>query len=581
MSNKKQKLWGYGVLIGSLAGAVLLGWLTLPVARGISGIPKQIKYQAPTGEQLVTTSQDSAPLADTEFEYQGHRYRLDVKIDQPNISPLAGSFITGKIQLLKDGSPAKEAPDFMVNSRAGITSGTPRDIPIVLVDLDTLNQQMEFSSTPNSTRLKINDQAQWFGGGMFSWYRLSEVGFTKNGNPSLSGPYLYTPWDKLFTSPQAFDTAGVLDLSTGQATFKYQHNGIRVASYLELTVSSYDKKIQSSRRVNFQDARRVTVPQPTNNSKMAEVSYEIVTSQPKLTADQSQRFSIGVVARKANGSINEDPLQRVRLTVMPSSVVFLPTAAQTNWNANSGSGLKITGTIQIDTSGKFIETDDTKYKYGSNLNHNGEKRGATLDDDPTAIYLDLISGKATVDFEYNGRPGPLPYLAITVQPADFFVPYKNWNTNPSAQPDFKSHMWDNLVKDCDESQTCPTWYADERAYVNAPPYHREAAGITYPPLPEQTDNPNPRTSDFINYPYPGSSSGQVEYFLYQNKWHTRAEFTDLVINATAVKLLPISADAGSSIQWAWWWFISLQLVQLTAWLIRMIIKKLKKRHGNS
>ncbi|MFA5270295.1 MAG: hypothetical protein WC400_01635, partial [Patescibacteria group bacterium] len=59
MSNKKQKLLVYGMLIGSLVGAALLGWLTLPVGHGISGIPKRIKYQAPAGEQLVTTIKDT------------------------------------------------------------------------------------------------------------------------------------------------------------------------------------------------------------------------------------------------------------------------------------------------------------------------------------------------------------------------------------------------------------------------------------------------------------------------------------------------------------------------------------------
>ncbi|MBN2585344.1 hypothetical protein JXA59_01705 [Patescibacteria group bacterium] len=581
MSNKKQKLLAYGVLVGALAGAVLFGWLTLPIARGINGIPKQIRYQPPTGEQLITTSQDATIKNDTEFEYQGHRYRLDIQIDQPNISPLAGSFITGTIQLLKDGSRTSEVPDFMINSRAGISSGTPRDIPTVLVNLNALNQQMQFGSLPNSSRLKIDDQTYWLGSdSMFSWGRIIGIGFTRDGKPSRSGPYLYTAWDKVFISPQALDTAGVLDLSSGQAKFKYQTNGTRVASYLELAVSSYDNKMQSSRRVNFQDARKVTVPQPSSNSGTSDVYYEVVTSEPKLTANQTQRFSIGVVARKANGSINEDPTQRVRLMVMPSSTVFLPAATQANWSPSADSNLNITGTIQISTAGKFIETDETKYKYGSNLDHSGEIRTPT-DKDPTAIYLDLIDGKATADFEYNGRPGPLPYLAITAQPADFFVPYKDWNTSPSALPDFKNHMWDDLIKRCEENNTCPTWYADERAYVNSPDYHREAAGITYPPLPGHTDEPNPRIqSNFSVYPYSASNS-EAEYFLYQNKWHTRAEFTDLVIGATSIKLLSISSGAGSSIQWAWWWFMSLQIVQLLIWLIRVIIEKRKQNHGNA
>ena len=257
MLNKKQKLWGYGVLIGSLVGAVLLGWLTLPVARGINGIPKQVKYQTPAGEQLIATAEDTAVQNDTEFEYQGHRYRLDIHIDQPSISPLAGSFITGKIQLLKDGSPTTEVPDFMRSPQAipGISS-IPSNMPVVLIDLDTLNQQMQ----PNSSQVTVNDQTVWtLSDSMFGWSRLSKVGFTKDGKPSLGGPYIYTPWDKVFTSPQALDTAGVLDFSGGQATFRYQTNGLRVAPYLELVVSSYSKNMQSSRRVNFQDAHKETL----------------------------------------------------------------------------------------------------------------------------------------------------------------------------------------------------------------------------------------------------------------------------------------------------------------------------------
>ena len=573
MLNKKQKLLVYGALIGSLTGAVLLGWLTLPTSRDINGIPKQIKYQAPAGEQIVVTDQAFAPSSDTEFEYEGHRYRLDIKIDQPNISPLAGSFITGKIQLLKDGSPTSEVPQFMISRRS--EAGINKDIPAVIVDMKILNQQMQVVANTNSPRIMIDDTPLDLGGhNMVSWNRLTKgIGSTKDdGKPNPFSPYLYTPWDAVFSSPQALDYGGVIDLSGGQATFKYQHNGIRVSSYLELSMSLGE--IKSSKRVNFQDDDKVTVPQPTNKPKTSDIYYEVITS--KAVTNKPQNLSIEVVSHNRNGSINTSPLQRVRLAVMPIAISFLPQ------NTTSRSG--ITGTIKIDTAGKFIETDESKYKYGTNLERWGERRTTNVNgersDDLSAIYIDLVDGKATIDFEYRGKTGPLPYLAIVVQPADFFVNYTAWNTNPPAKPDFKIHTWDNLIKECESNNTCSPSDAGERAYVNNPPYHRETAEITYPPYPNQTDNSNPYSSmaDFNIYNLSNPSTNQ--YFLYLDEWHTREEFTDFVIHTTAFKLLPISS-ANSSIQWAWWWFMSLSIVQLLTWSIKILILKRKQKYGNA
>ena len=278
----------------------------------------------------------------------------------------------------------------------------------------------------------------------------------------------------------------------------------------------------------------------------------MVTSEPKLTANQTRRFSVGVVARKTDGSIDESPTQRIRLVVMPISAAFLPQGASTNRSGTSAQSPAITGTIQINTAGKFIITDDVKFKYDGSYNEQN---------DPTAIYLDLIDGKATIDFEYSGHIGPLPYLAITAQPADFF----RWDPMPPA-PD--------QVRDCTASDPCPAVMSGPRSTV---PYHRDAAGITYPPYPES----KPTSDSFSSYPYAPYRLEGTEYFLYRDKWHTRDEFTDFVINTTAIKLLPIGAGAGSSIQWAWWWFMSLQIVQLIIWIIRWIIEKRKLTHGNA
>lgn len=575
MKNKKGRVLGYSLLLVPIFGAIYLGWALFPGISDFQGIPKAVKYQAPPDEQVVTTQ--TAVPTDTVFTYQDHRYQLAVEVAPVTLSPLAGSRLTGKIRLLKDGSPTREVPAFLTNSRSVVaTSGIPNDKPVVLLDLAALDQQMSVG------RIYLGDTATSVGDNdTGSTLSARTVGWTIDGTPTDASPYFYLTGGRYIASPQALQVVGgstgnrtgVLDFSTGEAEFTYQTDGVRASQSVDIVVRSYDKNLVAGKRVAFADTKqsRVAVPKPTITQTNRDLEYEIVTSMPTVMIGEVQKLTIGVVAKNPRtGQINQQPGQRIRLTVAPLWSVFVPTRVQPRTNATKGT-YTIAGDIKIKQAGKFVVTDEVKYKYGANLDHGGE-RSATRDEaDPMTIYLDLVEGKTAIDFEYSGGLSPLPYLTIYAQPANFFAEYPGWDDKPPAVPTFKDHSWDEWVRRCEDDNTCQTWDADIRAYVNTPPYYRESAGITYPPLPDDTVT---RLCRFENYSYGTSNCG--EWFLYQDSWYTRADFTQLVATTTAYTVIPLVQTQGRSQAWLWWWFITLQLATLTGFLIRLWIYKKRR-----
>ena len=339
-------------------------------------------------DRYVQTSEDRAGSV------QGDTYSLAVELDNTVISPAINSNVKATVTLLKNGRPAGSMPEALYSKTM------PEEDP--------------------SSRLYVKSYGVY---GMactdssLVWNRC--VTGTKylpilpvHATETTSA--IYSPQAKQLLDDRGRSVAQFIDLANGQAELELVYRGGRYAPYLELEFfTDLDQVVYARRILPFADQLTGIIPQPQLATSVGDIKYDVTFSPNQLKPGEPTRVRIDVIAKQAaDGSITNQPYQRVRIWAYPLSLQPVYSNDANKWDRY------ITRTV-LEKAGDFLGELTSGLGVDDEITTTNQQQSVYVYPDRSHIEADLIDGKATVYFDFNGKARINRELAFVVEPANY------------------------------------------------------------------------------------------------------------------------------------------------------------------
>lgn len=336
-----------------------------------------------------------------------HEYKLRASFDQPYVNPGFGSRLTGKIELLEDGKPVTEPPKDSQGKLVFPELSVPVYLYGALIQVPTEldPDKYKFNWWPTQSAPSGSD------------FKLVPVLDYRIPYPVT---HIYAPGG---VGKQSSTYQGwTIDLSQGSATFELNYFGLRYAPYLQLAFGPGYTSMRVAKTLCFADQVSSNIPKVTDSlaQQTKKDTYYGVSSAPvQLANNKTTRVKLEVTARNAKtNKVETNPFQRVEINAVSLGQV-------TDQPIGVGGNSKLTQPrVTYQPRGQFVLTDPTDPAIEQQMLF----QTASNKDDyryygagPTnIIFTDLINGRATVYYDFNGADDSLNTpLTFVIQPANF------------------------------------------------------------------------------------------------------------------------------------------------------------------
>lgn len=432
-------LIGGGLVIALLAGWWLWQGRSLATAcvvgesGKIYGSPPEVKH-AYAGESLAYRLRSDGQFVPIDGQQTAktsdHEYSLKVAFDQDYLNPSFGAKLTGKITLLQDGTPVSSPP----KDKQGKLIFPDLAIPVTLYGA-VVNVSSSAIELPRT---------------LFNWSTASRASGDWTSVPVFSHrtPYpitqIYAPGG---VGKNQLNTPNwTIDLTRGEAEFELHYFGLRHSPYLQLVfgtpyfyqtegISRYVREtdMNVAKTICFGDqARRQTVAVTSELSQQAKTDfyYDVQAFPTQARGNTTTRIKLEIISRTANGRINPNPFQRVEVNGWPLGQIELRSAT----GGRPGAGnIPDVPAAKLSARGKFVLTDPANpeieqlmIKQSASNYVDSTAPSWSRVADPDLIYTDLIKGRATVYFDFDGQLDALKTpLVFMVQPTNFAIKAAN------------------------------------------------------------------------------------------------------------------------------------------------------------
>src|SRR3989344_445638 len=374
-------------ILGGVVGTISVLAVVLLLANKLLNQPQRIAYlpanydRQDTAHEIPPTSPITTEKQDKQYEFGGYTYGLRLTTDKPYFPYMLGGKVTGTIELLKDGRPAKMLPATARNNYAPHRPDDPLVAEISIEGLMVPNRPFynDSSNSPQSYR-----------------------------EPAVNLAYIYSPQTIAVTADTTTGrefTTTVIDLSTGHATFELVNGGanspnsvvdIRIAGSIgPLPEGDWEKAMMfTSANLVMEDKVRNFVELPIQTAvTKSTIYYNLQFDPPFVIAQQNRKVKITV---KAYDSETNQPYVGIDHKVL---LISHPLRKYRGYIGYAG--VYEVGSLTA-TGGEF--------KDGKLSN---QISGAT----PT-IEVELKQGVGEAIFLYNGKQWLAPELNFSVLSAD-------------------------------------------------------------------------------------------------------------------------------------------------------------------
>lgn|GEM_PF-4014926 len=350
-------------------------------------------------------------------------YSLELNFDKQQISPMIGSSLKGTIQLLNNGVSVDQMPESLWSQVSKSETPTPRvylkTYGVYGWGCSTYQPQMAILGETESGQLAAKGlssslKTDWDACGPTTKY----ISIKRYKTPDLSS-YIYSPQAIQVLDEKNNLVSTYLDLSQGQAEFEFVYQGGRYAPYLEFEIfNSLQQDIYTRKIVPFQDQKQSVIDVADPTIQKGRINYQVEFSSEALTAEQEETIRIDITALdSATGEVHDLPYQRVKVWAYPLAYYV----KYTQRSFVPFDSLFVEKGI-LEQPGEFIG-DLTNGKVDDAIVDSNNRHKTLLYDKGEYIEADLIDGKTSVYFKYNGKYRQSPHLAFVVQPANYDYEY--------------------------------------------------------------------------------------------------------------------------------------------------------------
>lgn len=462
----KKYLWQLRVLAVGLAISSLGSW--------VFAASENWRFTQLPGENLIPLDQISPRQIVGETEINGHKISLGIQADHKSIDITPRSKVRLTVRLLEDGQPVKpsqiEDPSRRATGLTNFQKNPQLSINLTKLDghigLPPPNLTITQPGLLEKTNLKYGTYCP--SGAQPYWAPLY-VGTAPTGeirNQLVGEDYLNKrgAYDEISTITSSY---AVFDFADGDIEFEYIYGGVRTMPFVEFAVgiTGFEGRLQSQLSLPFSDqVGKRAVPQ-VNEQGDGTIAYDVDFSKSALTPNQEDKITLAIQATN-KGRAYTSPYQRVRITALPISKEARVERLSSKQNQASDEQYSPLlpdddfrqVNVDVQMPGEFVIDDKINYELAGLL-YTGPYTTKDECRTPATVEIDLINGKANVDYLFKGETGTNRQISFLVQPVNYFVPYPEWPLGAQINLDdaFRNERYDWIEK----RRTTPTYREEQ------------------------------------------------------------------------------------------------------------------------
>ncbi|RLC37707.1 hypothetical protein DRH29_01300 [candidate division Kazan bacterium] len=341
-------------------------------------------------------------------------YSLRVAFDEPSISPLPGSIISGRVVLLQNGEPSKSIPADLWPDNVREQFTPQLDIKVGGVrNVYYYRGEYEYGRESSQHRLAVSESALL--------------------KTQIFSPQATNQWDYPINGDKFLAT---LDFSSGDAQFSYVYGGGAVGNKLtfDFTARFFDTNVLASEVLPFGSGiDDIIRSQDLNRQVKGNFYYDVSFDTISVNKDRQRHVKITITAKEThNNQIYDNPYQRVRVVLRPIRVEYDPNARDfiaktTFYYPGQFRGTKLFVNEKANWAKTAVYHSSYKLRdYPQNV------RSEPYENNFNAVELDLVNGKGEVWFTYEGQQGFVPYVSFRVSPTDYTRGNRQYASNSTS-----------------------------------------------------------------------------------------------------------------------------------------------------